>query len=268
MGLTHAKKHMSIKVEPFTVGDYIHAYNCGNKKAQIFFDKSDYWRFSWCLRFFNDQRSIYDFAKCLTDLVYEQKEILQKLRGSDPRRKAPYLDGRNTFEWRTEEWGEQQPLVQIISYHLSPNHFHLFLKEIISGGISKFMQKIGGGYTVYRNLKSHEAGRIFQGSYRGKTIKDERYFQYLDAYIQVFNAFELFEGGILNALNHFDEAFQFALDYPFCSLGESFGIRNLGIVNRSSFQEKFPNLETYKEFCRDALLTRSVREFLGKLTLE
>lgn len=258
---------MSIKVEPFTVGDYIHAYNRGNKKALIFLDKSDYWRFLWSLRFFNDQRSIYDFAKCLTDLVYKQKEILRHLRGSDPRKEDAYLDGRNTFEWR-QEWGEQQPLTEIISYDLSPNHYHLFLKEIIPGGISKFMQKIGAGYTVYRNLKSHETGRIFQGKYRGKTVKDEKYFQYLDAYIQVFNPFELFEGGILNALRHFEEAFQFALDYPFCSLGESFGIRDLSIVNRQCFKDKFPDLESYKEFCRDALLTRSAREFLGDLTLE
>lgn len=256
-----------VRIEPFTIGDYIHAYNRGNKKASIFFDKSDYWRFLWSLRFFNDQRNIEEFAKCLTDLVKEQKEILEILRGLNPRKENVYMDGRNTFEWR-QEWGRQQPLTEIVSYHLSPNHFHLFLKEIIPGGISKFMQKIGSGYTVYRNLKSKEVGTLFQGSYRGKTIKDERYFEYLDVYIQVFNAFELFEGGILNALEHFDEAFQFALDYPFCSLGESFGIRNLNIVNRECFKNKFPNLEIYKEFCRDALLTRSTREFLGDLTLE
>jgi len=260
----------TIRVEPFTVGDYIHVYNRGNKKTPVFLDKSDSWRFLWCLRFFNDQRNIEEFAKCLTDLVYEQKEILQRLRGLDPRNLDPknaYLDGRNTFEWR-QEWGKRQPLTQIISYDLSPNHFHLFLKEILPGGISKFMKKIGAGYTVYRNTKSHETGKIFQGKYRGKTIKDERYFQYLDTYIQVFNPFELFEGGILNAINHFDEAFQFALDYPFCSLGESFGLRNLGIIDRSSFPETLSNLQNYKEFCRDALITRSIREFLGKLTME
>lgn len=257
----------TIRVEPFTIGDYIHVYNRGNKKAPIFFNKSDYWRFLWCLRFFNEQRNIDEFAKCLTDLVYEQKQILQNLRGSDPRNNAYSSDGRNTFEWR-QEWGEQQPLTQIISYHLSPNHFHLFLKEIKHGGISKFMQKISIGYTIYQNLKSKEDGKIFQGKYRGKTVKDEKYLQYLDAYIQVFNPFELFEGGILNAFEHFDKAFQFALDYPFCSLGESFGIRDLKIINRECFKDKFLTLKNYKEFCRDALLTRSAREFLGKLTLE
>ena len=258
----------TIKVEPFTVGDFIHAYNRGNKKAPIYFSKSDYWHFLRILRFFNDQRDINQFARCLTDLTAEQKMILQTLRGlqgSDP---CDYRDGRNTFEWRPEVWGAPQPLVEIISYHLSPNHFHLLLREIITGGISKFMKKLGGGYTIYRNTKSKEAGKIFQGKYRGKTINNEKYLQYLDVYIQVFNVFELFEGGILGAMENFDEAFQFALDYPFCSLGESFGLRNLGIIKRDCFNDVFDNLSIYKEFCREALLTRSVREFLGKLTIE
>lgn len=249
---------MSIKVEPFTVGNFIHAYNRGNKKEPIFFSKTDYWRFLRELRFFNDQRDISEFARGLTDLITLQKEILQ---GLDP------CEGHNTFEWR-EEWGEQQPLVEILSYCLMPNHFHLLLREIIPNGISKFMKKIGGGYTVYRNSKSKDVGRIFQGQYRGKTVNDVAYLQYLDAYIQVMNPFELFEGGISAAMNDFDKAFQFALDYPFCSLGEACGLRNLGIVKRNYFKDTFEDLASYKEFCRDALLVRGIRGYLGKLTME
>jgi len=111
-------------------------------------------------------------------------------------------------------------------------------------------------------------GRIFQGQYKRKTINDEKYLQYLDAYIQVFNPFELFEGGILGALKDFDKAFQFALDYPFCSLGEVFGQRNLNIVERKMFEFVPATLPEYKAFCRDALINRSAREFLGKLTME
>ncbi|UMX47949.1 MAG: hypothetical protein L7H18_00140 [Candidatus Nealsonbacteria bacterium DGGOD1a] len=252
---------MSIRVEPFVVGDFIHAYNRGNKKGVIYFDKSDKWRFLRSIRFFNDQRDITELAKCLTDLIEFQRDFLRRLDLSQG------TNEHNTFEWQ-EEWGEPMPLTQIISYHLSPNHFHLLMKEIFPGGVSKFMKKLGNGYTAYRNIKSGEVGRIFQGPYKGKNINDERHLQYLDAYIQVFNAFELFEGGIPAAMENFDEAFQFALDYPFCSLGESFGLRNLGIVNRDCFKDVFPNLEIYKKFCQDALLIRGAREFLGKLTME
>ena len=98
------------------------------------------------------------------------------------------------------------------------------------GGISKFTEEIGSGIHCYWNLKNKRVGRIFQGQYRGKTIRGEMYLQYLDVYVQVINVFELFPGGIPAAMENFDEAFQFALDYPFCSLGESFGLRNLNIM--------------------------------------
>jgi len=249
---------MSIKVEPFIVGDFIHAYNRGNKKEPIFFSKTDSWRFLRALRFFNDERNIFEFANGLTGLIASQEQIL---KGLDP------FNGRNTFEWQ-EAWGQQKPLVEIVSYCLMPNHYHLLLREIASGGISKFMKKIGGGYTVYRNIKSKESGRVFQGQYKGKTINGENYLQYADAYIQVLNPFELFEGGITAALEKFDEAFQFALDYPFCSLGEAFGFRNLSIIKRDYFKDAFVDLASYKEFCRDTLILRNAREFLGKLTME
>ena len=246
---------MSIKVEPFTVGDFIHIYNRGNKKEPIFLSRSDYWRFLRALRFFNDERGITEFAKCLGDLIKSKKATL---KGLDP------FSGRNTFEWQGE-WGEQKPLVEIASYCLMPNHFHLLLKEIYPGGISKFMKKMGTGYTIYRNVKNGEVGRVFQGQYRGRTVTDERYLQYVDAYIQILNPFELFEGGIMRATEDFDNAFQFALDYPFCSLGESFGSRGLNIINRGCFESR---LDVYKEFCKEALVVRNIREFLGKLAME
>jgi len=252
---------MSVRVEPFTVGNFVHAYNRGNKKAPIFFSRSDYWRFLWSLRFFNDERDIEKFASSLSGLVAFQKYALEKLGPRD------WRDGHNTFEWHAE-LGEHKPLVEIISYCLMPNHFHLLLREIISGGISKFMRKLGIGYTTYRNVKSSEVGRIFQGQYKGKTVTDETYLQYLDAYIQVINPLELFEGGISAGLADFDKAFQFALDYPFCSLGEAFGSRNLHIINRDCFKDTFTDLPSYKDFCKDALIVRNAREFLGKLTME
>jgi len=69
-------------------------------------------------------------------------------------------------------------------------------------------------------------------------------------------------------LKEFNKAFEFALNYPFCSLGECFGKRNLGIIERDILKETFPNLEMYKEFAYDALMVRNIREILGKLAIE
>ena len=238
-----------MRVEPYTIGDFLHVFNRANQGMVLFPNVSDKWHFLKILRFFND----------------EYIPI-------NPSRQLDYLlkSGRisRQFEW-PKDWPPHRPLVKILSYRLRKNHFHLLLKEIVKGGMSKFMKRLGDAITKYINQKYNRRGRIFQGAYRAKTIgKDVRILQYIDAYVQVFNAFEDYPGGIESALKEFDKAFEFALKNPFSSLGESFGKRNLGIVDRDVLAEMFPNLEIYKKFVYDALLVRNIREVLGRLTIE
>lgn len=221
----------------------------------IFRDINDKWRFLKILRFFNDEYSPLNPSRQLTRNVEVKPQQLPTGKFKWP-------------EW-PKIWPPHKPLVKILAYCLRDTHFHLLLKEIIKGGISKFMKKLGDGFTGYINLKYNEAGRVFQGSYRRKTaMRDVRVLQYLDAYIQVCNPFEEYPGGIEATLKEFDKAFEFALNNPFCSLGESFGRRSLGIIDRDILGEMFPNLDIYKEFAYDALLVRNTREILGKLTID
>ena len=213
----------------------------------IFRAESDYWRFLKNLRYFNDE--------------YSPKNIFREL---DLIIKSGLC---SHFEW-PRGWPTHKPLVKILAYCLIPNHFHLMLKEIIKGGVTEFMRKIGTGFTNYTNIKYEETGRIFQGSYKSRTVERLEYLQYLDAYIQVFNPFELYRGGIEQSLKEFEKAFDFALEYPFCSLGESFGKRRLCIIERDILQDMFPSLKIYKEFAYDALLVRNIREILGRLTID
>ncbi|MCK4473937.1 hypothetical protein KAU40_01600 [Candidatus Parcubacteria bacterium] len=250
---------MKIRVEPFTVDDFVHVYNRGNRKMIVFRDINDKWRFLKILRFFNDE---YSPANSFRQLEWS-------VGGNVGVRPQQLPSGE--FKWPEwpKDWPSHKPLVKILSYCLKNNHFHLLLKEITAGGISKFMRKLGDGFTVYSNLKYDEVGRVFQGSYRGRTVmKDIKILQYLDAYIQIFNPFEDYPGGIEKALKEFDQAFEFAMNSPFCSLGESFGKRNLKIIDRDILKEMFPNKEMYKKFAYDALLVRNTREILGKLTMD
>lgn len=239
-----------MRKEPFTVGNYIHVYNRGNRKMPIVYDESDKWRFLKILRYFNNEYAPVQ--------IFRELARLQKLQKSN---------FYNSFDW-PKDWPPYKPLAKILSYHLAENHFHLFLKEMTSGGVTQFMRKLGTGFTNYINIKYKETGKVFQGSYKSKTIESEKYFQYLDAYIQVINPFELYPGGIEQSLKEFDKAFDFAINYPFCSLGESFGKRKLFIIDRDVLKDVFPDLKIYKEFARDALLVRNIREILGKLTID
>jgi hypothetical protein len=114
------------------------------------------------------------------------------------------------------------------------------------------MQKVCTSYANYFNSKYEESGRIFEGPYKFKIINSEEYLQYVDAYIQIINPFELMANGVKN----FDKAFEEAANNPFCSLGESFGKRKLSIVDRKMINDRFPSIEIYKKFVKDILISK------------
>jgi len=218
--------------EPIAIGDFVHVFNRGNRKMPIIYDEADKWRFLKTLRYFNNEHSIENIFRCLENEV--------KLK------KCSY------FEY-PKNWPSPKPLVKILTYCLMPNHYHLLLKEINNGGISRFMKKFGG-FTNYINIKYNEVGSLFQGRYKRKLVKTEKMLWHTDAYIQVFNPFELYPGGLEKATKEFDKAFQFVLEYPFCSLGESFGKRNLHIIDRDVLGEVWSNAAEYKEFAQEAII--------------
>jgi putative transposase len=226
----------------FLVDDYVHVYNRGVKKMPIVYNDDDKWRFLKILRYFNNNFSIPNVFRDLESLIRINK--------------------CERFEWPSI-WSPQEPLVKIVAYYLSSNHYHLLLKEIRQNGISKFMKKLGDAFTNYINSKYDESGRLFQGVYRANVIGDQKSLEYIDIYIQVLNVLEKIDGGIKGALENFDEAFDIALKYPFCSIGESFGRRKLNIVERDIFKDMFLDIDTYKASAYDALIIRRNRDIDG-----
>lgn len=236
-----------MRKEPFELGDYVHVYNRGNRKMSIFYDENDKWRFLKILRYFNDE--------------YSSQHIFRDLN------KLRKFDFYKPFIW-PPGWPNHKPLVKILCFCLMPNHFHLLLKEIRKGGITKFMQRLGIGFTNFINIKHNVTGRLFQGSYKGKTVREIRYLQYLSVYIQVINVFELYNGGIEAAFKNFDKAFEWAISYKFSSLPDFIGKRDLSIIDKDIFKEMFSTPESYKEIVRDAILIKDLRKMLGKLTID
>ncbi len=86
-----------------------------------------------------------------------------------------------TLIGRLEEKRAQKriPIVEIHSFALMPNHFHLILREIVPGGISFFMQRMSG-YSRYFNRQHKRSGVLFESRFKAVHIKDN---------IQLSNAF-------------------------------------------------------------------------------
>ncbi len=110
---------------PSFVNNYFyHIFNRGVEKRNIFLDNEDFRRFLFGISEFNDINSTIN--------------ILRRFNEGSP---------------TSLKMIDKEPLVKIISYCLMPNHFHLILKQLKENGISKFLQKIGTGYTNYFNRK-------------------------------------------------------------------------------------------------------------------
>jgi putative transposase len=84
-----------------------------------------------------------------------------------------------------DEVAPRQKLVAIFAYTLLDNHFHICAKEIVPGGMTKFLRKLGTGYTLYFNLRHKRRGRLFERRMQTKRITNDRYFQHLIAYIHL-----------------------------------------------------------------------------------
>uniref|UniRef100_A0A832E0K3 Transposase IS200-like domain-containing protein n=1 Tax=candidate division WWE3 bacterium TaxID=2053526 RepID=A0A832E0K3_UNCKA len=54
-----------------------------------------------------------------------------------------------------------------------PNHFHLLLKPVATGGIPRFISDISNSHARYFNIKYERTGRLFQETYKAKEISSE-----------------------------------------------------------------------------------------------
>ena len=221
-----------MRIEPRVVGSIVHVIKRGARGMPIVRDKFDRVRFSRSLYFLND--------------AFSDENWTVNLRS------------RALFE-RPDHWPDQNPLAHILAWTLMPNHFHLLLEEIKEGGIAKFMQRLCGSMSAAFNAKYSESGSIFQGSYKSRTVDDDAYVRYLAYYIQVKNVLELYPGGLMKAIQDFDRAWDWALQYPFSSLGSYAIATNSPIINAPILIELFPDRKSFKVEAREMLAINSQR---------
>ncbi|MBI2475919.1 MAG: hypothetical protein HYV67_01605 [Candidatus Taylorbacteria bacterium] len=228
-----------MRKESFVVDDFVHVLRRGTRSLPIVHDNRDKQRFLKLLYYFNDT---------YTPQYWEQ-EITTNGHNDPP------------VFYRPSKWKEREPLVMVVSYCLIPNHFHLLLKEIIEGGISLFMQKIGNSMVGHYNQKYRAVGSLFQGSYKGKRIDSDEYLRYVAVYIMVKNSLEMYPGGIKKAYREFDKAFEWAEKNPYTSLGHYTGVLKTNIIEANLLGEIFENRRELKEFSKDVICGRLEKEF-------
>lgn len=190
-------------------GELYHVYNRGVEKRVIFPSNEYYLRFIKGLREFNDINPVH-----LSDFAISGETAHSGIR----RRK-------------------KEQIVEILSFILMPNHYHLLIRQLAEGGISLFMQKLGTGFTTFFNLKNSRSGVLFQGRYKVKLIDSDRYAKHIQAYIAL-NALDFVmpewrDAGVRNKTKarHLVKEYRWSSFYSYLSKNRFPGIINPDLIN-------------------------------------
>jgi putative transposase len=217
-----------MRVEPHNINSIVHVIKRGARGMDITKNIKDKRRFMQSLFLLNDEYVDSHWVKATLKL-------------------PPFQ--------RPEYWPDRKPIVRILAWTLLSNHFHILMQETKEGGIAKFMQRVCGSMSVAFNNKYKEKGSLFQGSYKGKTIKDESHFLYLPFYILVKNTFEMYPGGLIAAAKNFDKAWQWAMDYEFSSFGAMVKKEECPILDdpEKIISKFFENEKSFKKEAKELL---------------
>lgn len=210
-----------MKIKQFDTNEYYHIYNRGNNKRPVFLEPSDYIRFIESMAQFNTINPI-------GSLYANSFNKSRQLRSSTPK------------------------LLEIICYCLNPNHFHLILLQLVNNGMTKFMHRLGTGYTNYFNNKYEGSGSLFQGRYKSIHIDSNEYLLHLSSYINLNDKVHSLRNS--NSKSSWNEYVNPNFEDKLC--------------DKKIILSQFKNISEYKKFALESLETIKNKRDMDNLLLE
>jgi len=234
---------MPRKPRQIDVGKIYHIFNRGVEKRKIFLKLQDYSRFILCLEFFNSDKPINIF-NLIEKFNFDNPIFNNSPVGTVPTGQVParQVDYRAVMKERLEREREKpkNPIVELMAFALMPNHYHLIIREIIPGGISFFMKKIGG-YSTYFNKQYERHGSLLQSRFNVVEIENDAQLSTIFTYAHT-NPVELIEPGWKNfKVENPEKAMSFLKEYENSSLRDYIGIPTFPRVTDRKFFTDFFN---------------------------
>lgn len=211
----------------FSEGEYYHLYNRGTDKRVIFLEEHDYKRFVALLYICNSVNSV-DITK-------------------------HFREGGSFNELFEVE--RTDTLVDVGTYCLMPNHFHILVREKREGGVVKFMLKLSTAYSMYFNKRNERTGSLFEGKFKAKHADTDEYLKYLFAYIHLNPVKMIDSKWKENMIIDREKALSYLGEYAYSSFLDYQGKDRVEqkILNRDVFPEYFVSVEDFDAFVGDWL---------------
>ena len=140
-------------IKEYFEGGYYHVYNRGVEKRAIFLDDQD------CHVFLRYIKLYLSPTERIKELSEDKPKLLRFLN------------------LNLEEH------VDLMSFALMPNHFHMLLKNKTKYGVRTFMQRLSTAYAMYFNNKYKRVGALFQNIYKASPVLKDSYLLHLTRYI-------------------------------------------------------------------------------------
>jgi putative transposase len=121
--------------------------------------------------------------------------------------------------------------LELLTYALMPNHFHLLVYQTDERVIEEFMRSLLTSYSKYFNKEHQRVGPVFQSRYLAKLINNDAYLYHISRYIH------------LNPAN-WRESVTTSLDFYS-------GKRHANWIDPKKILDLFPSKDAYMEFLED-----------------
>ncbi|MCL5439098.1 MAG: transposase [Patescibacteria group bacterium] len=192
-------------VRNFGENKFYHVFNRGVEKRDIFLDEQDY---SIFLYYF------FIYSMPLEIILEKYPSLPLRLRSKNLNRE-----------------------IEVISYCLMPNHFHLLLLQKTKNAISRLMQQLTGAHTAYFNKKYDRVGGLVQGKFKAVLVDTDTLLLHINRYIHL----NPLVSSLVQDLNNYK--WSSYKDY----LGESTPIT----CSKNIILKQFSSLDKYLQFIKD-----------------
>jgi putative transposase len=206
---------------PFINNNFYHIANFGIEGRLVFSDKKDVDRFIALLDYYSIKNPPARFA-------FRKRPVV---------RSAKFVP---------------IPMVEVVTYCLMPDHFHLILKQLEDNGVSSYISKVLNSYTKYYNARQKRKGTLLEGVFKSRPIEQDQ-LSYISRHIHLEPQLE---GIVINLAR-----------FPFSSYLEYIG-QEQGFCEKGYILDNFSGPEDYKQFVLDNLDYKSTLPQIKDLLIE
>jgi len=192
-----------------------HIFNRGVERRNIFTTKWEFQRGLDVLKYYRFSNLPFRYSSLLKLPQEDREEILSKINKNNNK------------------------LVEIITFCLMPNHFHLLLKQLQSDGIKRFIANFSNSYTKYFNTKHERTGPLFEGIFKAILVETDEQLVHLSRYLH------------LNPTSSFIISAEDLETYQWSSFSEYLGKNSEHICDKDSILQLFSSTEDYHKFVLD-----------------